>query len=129
MQKRRADEQQLIYVGTAFRQAIASYYADTPLGAHQYPTSLQDLLSDERGSQRRRHLRELYADPISGAADWQVLKLPDGGIIGVASRSQAVPLKRSNFGPWEKSFENADCYCNWQFVYLPQLVSSAGTDD
>jgi type II secretory pathway pseudopilin PulG len=129
MQNRRADEQQLLFAGQAFRQAIASYYRETPLGAHQYPTSLQDLISDDRGTQRRRHLREIYPDPMTGAADWEVITLADGALIGVASRSNERPMKQSNFGVWEAKFENAACYCDWRFVFLPQLVGDTGVTD
>jgi len=126
MLHRRTSEQDLILVGQAYRRAIASYYRATPLGAHQYPTSFGELMADARGSKVERHLREMYADPMTGAADWEMISLPDGSIIGVASRSQGHPLKQSNFGAWEAAFENAGCYCDWQFVYLPQLVNSSG---
>jgi type II secretory pathway pseudopilin PulG len=126
MLKRRSSEQELILIGQAYRRAIASYYRLTPLGAHQYPTDLGELIADSRGSKVERHLRKMYADPLTGSADWEVISLPDGSIIGVASRAQGRPVKQTNFGVWEAAFENAGCYCDWHFVYLPQLVNSSG---
>lgn len=122
LQIRRAKEQNLIYVGQAYRRAIASYYRSGPAGVHQYPTSLSDLISDPRTPQLQRHLRQLYADPMTGSADWRLVRTPDGMIIGVASQSNQAPLKRANFDVWEAEFENAACICDWEFVFLPQLV-------
>jgi hypothetical protein len=74
---------------------------------------------DPRFPQVRRHLRRLYADPITGTADWKLIMAPDGGIMGVASRSKRVPIKQKGFEPIDSSFEDAKCYCNWQFIALP----------
>ena len=126
MQARRADEQQLLYTGQAFRRAIGSYYSLTPRGAHEYPATLRDLLLDDRGPQSIRHLREIYPDPMTGRADWELISLPNGAIVGIASRSSGAPLKIENFGPWEASFEHAACYCDWRFVYLPDIVAGNG---
>ncbi len=124
---RRALEQDLLYVGQAYRRAIESYYRTTPNGAHQYPRSLTDLIRDERGPKVARHLRALYVDPLTGNSDWKVITIPDGSIIGIASQSDKQPLKRANFGPWEVAFTDATCFCDWQFVYLPQLVNNSGS--
>ena len=112
---RRADEQQLLFVGDSFRRAIGSYYR----AGRQYPQYLEDLVLDKRGPVPLHHLRKLYADPITREADWELVTLDNGGIIGVASRSQGKPLKRANFERQDASFEDAECYCDWQFVYLP----------
>ena len=125
MQKRRAGEAELIHVGQSIRRGIASYYNATPTGANQYPKSLEDLLSDKRGTGIVRHLRRIYRDPMSNSLDWELINLPDGSIIGVASRAAGEPIKTRNFGPWEAFFEDASCYCDWQFVYLPQLVQNS----
>ena len=125
VQNRRAQENQLLYVGQTIRKAIASYYNNPSAGAHQYPRSLKDLLNDRRGGKLQRHLREIYRDPMTGQADWSLITIPDGSIIGVASRATGQPLKRNNFGAWETAFVAATCYCDWQFVYLPQLVSDS----
>ena len=125
VEKRRAAEQQLIHTGQTFRRAIASYYNATPQGAHQYPRRLADLLEDRRGTILLRHMREIYPDPLTRRTDWNLEKLPDGSIIGISSRSADKPLKQANFDAWEAAFENSSCFCDWKFVYLPQLVGGA----
>ena len=118
---KREREQQLLWTGSQFRRAIAGFYNNGPPGLREYPRDLTDLLEDRRGPVLRRHLRRLYADPVTGAADWQLVRLPDLSIIGVASRSSAQPLKLAGFGDEDVTFENANCYCDWRFVYLPAL--------
>jgi type II secretory pathway pseudopilin PulG len=118
---KRQREQQLLWTGDQFRRAIAGFYNNGPPGLREYPRELADLLEDRRGPVLRRHLRRLYADPVTGEADWQLIRLPDTSIIGVASRSSAQPLKLAGFGDEDVTFENASCYCDWRFVYLPAL--------
>jgi type II secretory pathway pseudopilin PulG len=120
MARRHADEQELLFIGHSFRHAIASYYRAG--SARQYPRSLADLLEDNRTPRPTRHLRKIYADPITRSVDWHLVTLADGAIIGVASRSTAVPLKTANFSSEDRTFEDAECYCDWQFVFLPQLA-------
>ena len=126
LSSRRGNEQQLMFIGQAYRKAIARYYNASPTGAHQYPTSLNDLIRDTRGMKTSRHLREMYADPLTGTTDWELLTFPDGSIYGIASRATGIPLKQANFGIWEEAFEDAQCFCNWRFVYLPDLINSSG---
>jgi len=112
----REREAQLLWVGDAYRLAIASYYR----AGGRYPDTLQQLLGDDRSPVPLRHLRQLYPDPMTGAADWTLIPAPDGHISGVASRSQGVPLKRKGFELVDAIFENADCYCDWQFIFIPR---------
>jgi type II secretory pathway pseudopilin PulG len=114
--ERHERETQLLFVGHQFRLAIASYYAS----GHRFPSSLEDLLKDERFPIPKRHLRRLYRDPITGQTDWTLVLTPDGqGIVGVASSSTGIPLKRAGFDLLDESFKDADCYCAWQFIYYP----------
>jgi len=112
---RRERETQLLFVGHAFRDAIASYY----LSGNQLPRELDDLLRDERLPLPRRHLRRIYPDPMTGHPDWQLLRDADGGIYGVSSSSQGVPLKRANFSDADAAFDDAPCYCDWRFEFQP----------
>jgi type II secretory pathway pseudopilin PulG len=114
--EQRERETQLLFVGDEIRAAIAMYYAF----GHHYPQSLQDLLGDPRSTLPRRYLRRLYRDPMTGDADWTLVPAPGGGIMGVASSSKLTPIKRTGFTQIDMSFENADCYCYWQFVYVPR---------
>lgn len=118
---KREREQQLLWVGGQFRRAIAGYYTNGPPGVREFPRDLADLLEDRRGPVVRRHLRQLYPDPVTGNFDWQIVRLPDASIIGVASNSTQEPLKRVGFTEADSTFENASCYCDWRFVYLPAL--------
>jgi hypothetical protein len=57
---------------------------------------------------------------MTGEADWTLVLAPGGGIMGVASNSKLTPIKRTGFTQIDGSFDNADCYCYWQFVYEPR---------
>ena len=111
-------EQELLFIGHEYRQAIASYYS---AGAHQFPQELEDLLNDKRGPEMRHHLRRLYFDPMTGAQDWTLIRTDIAGITGIASNSQLEPLKKTGFGQDEDAFKDAKCYCDWQFIYVPRI--------
>jgi type II secretory pathway pseudopilin PulG len=111
---KRNREAELLFVGDQFRLAIGSYYDGTP-GAKRYPQRLEELLEDKRLPVTRRHLRRLYADPMTGMPDWDLVRLSDGAIVGVRSRSEAKPLKAANFGLRDESFANAVTYRDWVF--------------
>jgi type II secretory pathway pseudopilin PulG len=117
--EQRERETQLLFAGDEIRMAIAAYFAS----GHQYPLSLQDLLTDSRSPTPRRYLRRLYRDPMTGEADWTLLPAPGGGIMGVASRSTLTPIKRAGFSQIDISFANTDCYCSWQFVFEPHYYN------
>jgi len=113
----RDKEAELLFVGEQFRQAIGSYYKMGPGG--QYPKKLEDLVEDKRFPMPVRHLRRIYADPITGSADWGIVETPDkAGIMGVYSRSEEKPIKQGNFSP-KQEFDEAENYTKWTFVYTP----------
>jgi type II secretory pathway pseudopilin PulG len=116
VQARREREVELLWRGDAIRQAIRTYVT---FGA-RFPMELQDLVDDQRAPQARHYLRRIYEDPMTGAADWTLIRGADGGIMGVSSSSQARPIKRKGFADLDASFEDADCYCSWAFVYQPR---------
>jgi type II secretory pathway pseudopilin PulG len=119
----REREAQLLWVGHAYRMAISAYFA----AGHRYPATLHDLLIDERFPVPKHYLRQLYPDPMTGQADWTLILTPDqSGIQGVASTSQATPIKRDRFDLVDSTFKNKDCYCQWQFLYLPNRWMGAG---
>lgn len=89
-------EEQLLFVGHQFRNAFKSY-ATTGPGAGVYPNSLEDLLSDPRSPEIKRHLRKIYIDPMTGNNQWGLIKAPEGGVMGVYSLSSKEPSKRANF--------------------------------
>ncbi|KVL84267.1 type II secretion system protein [Burkholderia stagnalis] len=115
--QQREREAQLLFVGDQYRAAIASYY--NAAGGSRYPVSLEALLEDRRGLPTLRHLRRLYADPLTGSMQWGLVKAPDGGIMGVFSESPGRPLKRQGFPARYDAFGDSDAYGEWAFVYLP----------
>lgn len=116
---RRADEQELLFRGNAYRQAIRSYYEAIP-GAPEYPRRLDDLKNDPRFPYRR-HIRQLYDDPIGG--HWRILRNERGRIVGVASGSDEEPFKRAGFRGDNAVFDGAESYREWEFSYSPSQES------
>jgi type II secretory pathway pseudopilin PulG len=80
---RRQKVEELEWTGAQFVQAIGSYYYSSPGAARQYPPRLDDLLEDRRFIVARRHLRQVYVNPFSGKADWELTRGGNGGIVGV----------------------------------------------
>ena len=112
----RDKEVELLHIGAEYRLAIARFYA---VGS-RYPSTLQDLLTDNRFPVPRRHLRQLYRDPFTGDTDWTLIMDPTNSVImGVASKSKLVPIKRKGFGELDVGFDDKDCYSDWKFVFVP----------
>jgi type II secretory pathway pseudopilin PulG len=119
----REREKELLFRGMQYKDAITRWYKSSPLGPGQavaFPLNdLKDLLKDPRttGSSTIRYIRELYKDPITGE-DWVPIRGgATGGIIGVASSSELMPIKKSDFPEGLESFEGKKKYSDWQFVY------------
>lgn len=120
---KREREQELLFRGLQIRNAIAAWNgqlssdksnkAVTPLN------DLKELLDDQRSLQKKKYLRQLYKDPITGK-DWTLIKDTTGvkGIIGVASTSDQTPLKTS-FSEYSglDAFAGKTKYSQWRFVY------------
>jgi type II secretory pathway pseudopilin PulG len=120
----REREAELLHIGNEYRTAIERYYRAGPA---QYPRNLADLVKDPRQPDTVRHLRRLYADPITGNPDWRVVRAPDGGIAGVASASDERPFKISGFRVRDAAFEGKSKYSEWQFIYAPTAARGAAT--
>jgi type II secretory pathway pseudopilin PulG len=111
----RDKEAQLLYAGNQYRRAIERYYLGGP---RQYPRTLDELLKDPRKPGTERYLRKLYFDPLTGKAEWGLVKTPDGnGIMGVYSQSELKPLKTGGFAIANRLFVGASKYSDWKFVY------------
>ena len=119
MQRQR--EKELLFVGNQFRAALGSYYSPTAATCFKvvgrYPKRLEDLLLDDRSPGTCRHLRRIYVDPMTGKAEWGLVKLPDGQITGVYSLSEEEPIKKARFRARDAAFENKTKYSDWLFVY------------
>lgn len=125
-QQRAEREVELLFRGDAYRRAVESY-----VRRHgNYPRALDELRKDSRDP-TRRHMRALYRDPMAArdqTADtetWTLLRAPDGGISGVASRSRETPLKQAGFAPGYEHLEGAATYAEWLFEYRPQAGAPA----
>ena len=116
---KREKEQELLFVGSQFRQAIKLYYEHTPPQTQRYPFRLEDLLEDPRYPSTQRYLRKIYADPINGNTKWGLVKGPSGEILGVHSLSRREPVKKGGFSNVDKNFENKTKYADWVFMYVP----------
>lgn len=113
---RQAREEHLLAVGEEFERALTSYARFTPAGStRRRPVSLEELLNDPRTANGRRHLRALRHDPMTGSAQWGVLRDPQGGILGVYSLASGAPLKQAGFGKGREQFEGATSYEHWAF--------------
>jgi type II secretory pathway pseudopilin PulG len=108
-------EEELLFRGMAYRNAISSYYTAVP-ERPQYPRTVADLLSDPRFPQQR-HLRIAYPDPAGG--EWRLLMTANGRLMGVASASNREPLKHAGFPPEIAWFAGARQLSEWEFVHLP----------
>ena len=113
----REKEQELLFIGNQFRQAIGQYYRNTPGQAPRYPKNLEDLLKDPRFPGTQRYLRKIFTDPMTGEKKWGTIRDPNGGILGIRSMSDKQPIKQSNFGPSNKRFENLGKYSEWVFIH------------
>ena len=115
---RREKEQELLFIGDQYRQAIGLYYAQTPAGHTQrFPLSLEDLLKDPRVPGTKRYLRKIFTDPITGEKKWGMVRAPGGGIMGVYSMSTEQPIKKTNFRSVDSVFEGRSRYSEWVFMY------------
>jgi type II secretory pathway pseudopilin PulG len=122
--RQREKEEELLFAGAAFREAIALYYNRSPGGMQEFPKRLSDLLQDPRYPDTRRYLRRIYRDPMNGEAQWGTITAPDGGIMGVHSLSPGKPIKVAGAVHNGPDFGAAMSYADWQFVYLPAALSS-----
>jgi type II secretory pathway pseudopilin PulG len=126
-QMQREREQELLYIGRDFRAAVAAY-VNSNGGGRQFPQDINDLLEDKRGPEPRHYLRRFYADPMTGAQDWTIIQADSlgfagfTGIVGIASSSNAAPLKKDGFLTSEDTFKDAAGYSDWKFVYVPRVA-------
>lgn len=110
--QKREKEQELLFIGNQFRRALAMYSAN----GGGSPRQLADLIKDPGFPGVRRYLRKIYRDPMTGRAEWGLVK-PDGNsITGVYSLSDAAPLKQSGFSLADQDFEGKTKYSEWVFV-------------
>lgn len=122
---RREKERELLFVGNQMRLALAQYYVQTPPQGPRHPMALEDLLRDPRFPGTLRYLRRIYADPMTGKAEWGLVRGADGAIYGVHSLSRERPLKRARFARGDQGFAQAATYADWVFMFSPEQITGA----
>jgi type II secretory pathway pseudopilin PulG len=122
---KREREAELLFIGNQYRRAIGLYYENTKGNIKRYPRTLEDLLKDSRDASTQRYLRRLYPDPMTGKAEWGLVKAGDGGIGGVHSLSEDAPLKTGGFKVRDADLEGKAKYSDWRFNYKPAAPAAA----
>lgn len=128
--QQRAKEKQLLSIGNQFSRAITAYYQNSPGGAAQFPKKLEDLVQDKRFPTTTRYLRKIFADPFTASTKWGLIKGADGGIRGVYSLSDIVPIKQDNFPKGNEALVGKKHVSEWQFTYRlgsTTSIASVGT--
>jgi type II secretory pathway pseudopilin PulG len=137
VQRQREKEQDLLFVGDQYRQAIQRYYFAAPPGTPRVlPVKLADLLEDDRYPIPVRHLRRLYPDPVTGQSEWGEVRVEDR-IAGVYSLSEQPPIKQVDFPVIYRSFAERSQYREWVFTFLgaarstvkPAIPGIGGNDE
>ena len=114
----RSAEEELLFVGRQFRQALQSYSEATPPGATvTAPRNLDDLLRDNRNPTPQRHLRQIYPDPITGRKEWGLVRAGDGTLLGVYSLAEKTPIRIDHFPRDFFYFMGKQSYRDWLFVW------------
>lgn len=115
MMVQRELEADLLARGIEIQQALALYSTTMKAGrvmpGEVYPQSLRDLTRLPKP-----FLRKVYLDPM-GHGEWEYLRSPTGGIMGVRSRSKAKPIRRHEFPPEVRHFEGRTRYDEWVFQH------------
>lgn len=90
----REREAELLFRGTQFSRALASWRDASAQAQPRAPRHLEELLIDTRSSPPRHHLRQLYRDPFTGRPDWELLRDAQGRIVALASTARLPALRR-----------------------------------
>jgi type II secretory pathway pseudopilin PulG len=126
--KVREREEDLLYVGNQYRQAITNYYLASPGKVRSFPMQLQDLLQDNRSPDKpRKYLRKLYSDPISGQPNWGEVRIAGGQLVGIYSQSELMPTKVAGFALRDKDFADKVQYSQWVFRSALPAANAAST--
>ncbi|MBI4293731.1 MAG: type II secretion system protein [Betaproteobacteria bacterium] len=121
--QKRDKEEELLFVGDQIRRAIGMYAAN----AARYPRNLEELLKDSGFPEVRRYLRKVYRDPMTGRAEWGLVKSAGDTIIGVYSLSEGEPFKKSGFSLADQDFDGKKKYSEWVFLAKAAQGSAGAT--
>lgn len=111
----REKEADLVAKGIEIQNALSLYSATMKIGrvmsTEVYPQSLAELTRAPKP-----YLRKVYQDPMGGS-DWEYMRAPTGGIMGVRSKSKARPIKMGDFPLAVRHFEGRKSYYDWIFQH------------
>ena len=123
---KREREVELLWVGEQYRHAIESYWKATPGRRKVLPSTISQLLLDDRFPNPVMHLRTAYADPMAPDADFELIRV-NNSLVGVRSTSKEKPMKQANFPPRYRQFAGAEDYSEWKFIFAPPGMVVTGT--
>ena len=108
-------EADLLSKGIEIQNALALYSAAMKVGrvvpGEVYPQSLAELTRLPKP-----FLRKVYAEPV-GHGEWEVVRAPTGGIMGVRSKSRSKPIRQHDFPTAVRHFDGKPTYYDWVFQY------------
>lgn len=108
-------EADLLAKGIEIQNALALYSATVKAGrvmpGEVYPQTLADLTRLPKP-----FLRKVYLDPMVHG-EWEYLRAPTGGIMGVRSKSRAKPFRQRDFPLAVRHFEGRASYHDWVFQH------------
>jgi type II secretory pathway pseudopilin PulG len=118
-------ETDLLAKGIEIQTALALYSASAKAGrvfpGEVYPQTLAELTKPPKP-----FLRKVYLDPVA-RGEWELLRAPTGGIMGVRSKSRHKPIKQGNFPLAVRHFEGKPTHYDWVFQHPnPSMVAVAG---
>ena len=116
-------EADLLTKGIEIQNALAQYSSTMKAGrvvpGEVYPSSLTDLTRLPKP-----FLRKVYLDPMTHG-DWEYVKGPNGGIMGVRSKSTAEPFRKHEFPEAVRHFDGRKKYRDWIFQHPNLSMASA----
>ncbi|HEY6085873.1 MAG TPA: type II secretion system protein [Nitrospira sp.] len=119
----RSLEADLLTKGIEIQNALALYSSTMKAGrivpGEVYPQSLAELTRLPKP-----FLRKAYLDPMTHG-DWEYLKGPSGGIMGVRSRSTTEPFKKHEFPDAVRHFDGRKTYRDWVFQHPNPSMAAA----
>ncbi|MCR5881883.1 type II secretion system protein [Rhizobacter sp. J219] len=122
--QQREHERQLAFAGRQIQQAIERYRAQAQGSDARFPLELRHLVRDPRVPGVRRFLRQVYVDPMTDQPEWGLVRLADGGIVGVHSLSPRKSLGRP---PELPGVTAGATYQEWRFI-APSAVPLLAPD-
>ena len=108
-------EADLLSKGIEIQNALMLYSAAMKAGrvipGEVYPQSLAELTRLPKP-----FLRKIYTEPV-GHGEWELVRAPTGGIMGVRSKSKQKPIRQHDFPPAVRHFDSKPTYYDWVFQH------------